>query len=395
VFVDLGTAPLSNAYLTTSQLEAPEPYYPLRVFVCDECLLVQLPAYASPEAIFSDYPYFSSFSDTWLRHVDRFAQDAVKRFALDGNSSVIEIASNDGALLKAFARQGIRILGVEPAGNVASAAIAAGVPTLKSFFGYDTALEMVANEQHADLLVANNVLAQVPDINDFVAGLKIILAPKGTLSIEVPHLIRLIAETQFDTIYHEHFSYFALTTLDRILRSHGLSVWDVEELPVHGGSIRALASHVEDGSRKVSERVQAIKAAEGRGLLSSTEFAAFSERARLAKRRLVGFLLEAADRGQKVVGYGAPAKGNTLLNYCGIRPDLLEFTVDRSPHKRGLYLPGSRLPIHGPEKIFETKPDVVLILPWNLKDEISTQLSGISAWGGRFAVAIPQLQVFG
>ncbi len=355
---------------------------------------MQLPAYASPETIFADYPYFSSFSDTWLDHVDRFAQEAMRRFSLAQGSRVIEVASNDGCLLKAFARRGTSVLGVEPARNVAKVAIAAGVPTLVAFFGRTVANEMAAEGQLADLLVANNVLAQVPDINDFVSGLKTILAPKGTLSIEVPHLVQLIAGTQFDTIYHEHFSYFALTTLDRILGSHGLAVWDVDELPIHGGSIRVLAAHVEDSSRKVSERVETIEAAERSGLLMSAEFAAFAERVRIAKRRLVGFLVEAADRGQRVVGYGAPAKGNTLLNYCGIRRDLMEFTVDRSPHKRGLYLPGSRLPIQGPEKIFEAKPDVVLILPWNLRDEISTQLSGISAWGGRFAVAIPELQLF-
>jgi C-methyltransferase C-terminal domain/Putative zinc binding domain/Methyltransferase domain len=394
VFIDLGTAPLSNAYLRASQLEDPEPYYPLRVLMCDECLLVQLPPYASPESIFTDYPYFSSFSDTWLEHVDRFAHESVQRFGLVG-SHVVEIASNDGCLLKAFAKRGTQILGVEPARNVADVAIADGIPTLKSFFGLNVAEGMVAAGQRADLLVANNVLAQVPNINDFVAGLKVLLAPKGTLSIEVPHLVRLIADTQFDTIYHEHFSYFALTTLVRILGAHGLTVWDVEELPVHGGSIRVFARHVEQGLTEGSERVKAIQSAERGGLLSVDQFESFAERVQMAKRKLLRFLIDAREQGRRVVGYGAPAKGNTLLNYCGIGVDLLAFTVDRSPHKQHLFLPGSRLPIYGPERIFETKPDVVLILPWNLSTEISRQLSGVASWGGQLAVAIPQVKILG
>jgi SAM-dependent methyltransferase len=394
VFVDLGSAPLSNAFLRPVDLGAPETYYPLRVMLCHECLLVQLPALQSPQTIFSEYPYFSSYSDTWLEHVDRFAAQAVKTFGLTDSSLAIEVGSNDGCLLSALQLRGVRILGIEPARNVAAKAVETGVPTIAKFFTDALAQEVAAEHGRADLVVANNVLAQVPELNDFIAGLKTALAPGGVLSIEVPHLVRLMAETQFDTIYHEHFSYFCLTTVDRILRSHGLAIFDVEALPTHGGSLRILAAHSEDASKARSTRVDVLEREEADGgYLTLEAAAAFAERVMTAKRNVLRFLIDARERGVTVVGYGAPAKGNTLLNYCGIRADLLQYTVDRSPHKQGLFLPGSRIPIYAPERLSETKPDIVLILPWNLRDEISSQLTSVREWGGRLAVAIPAIEV--
>jgi SAM-dependent methyltransferase len=394
-FVDLGTAPLSNAFLRPADLNDAERYYPLKVMVCDACFLVQLPAFETPKEIFTEYAYFSSYSDTWLAHVDRFADRAMGDFGLDLQSRVLEVASNDGCLLAAFQRRGVRVLGVEPAVNVARRAVESGVPTITEFFDNALADRIAAEYGKADLVVANNVLAQVPDLNGFIDGLRSALAPAGVLSIEVPHLIRLIDGTQFDTIYHEHFSYFSLTTIDRIVREHGLSIFDVEEISTHGGSLRVLVSHAEDRSKRRSSGVDRLVRAEADGgYLGVAAWARFAGRVVETKGHLLRFLLDARGRGEQVVGYGAPAKGNTLLNYCGVRADLLEYTVDRSSYKQGLFLPGSRIPVYAPDHLLQTRPDIVLILPWNLRAEIVTQLAAVRGWGGRLAVAIPRIELF-
>lgn len=395
-FVDLGATPLANAYLEPADLDRPETFHPLHARVCEGCWLVQLPAAAAPEEIFSDYAYFSSYSETWLDHCERFAAGAVERFGLGPASRVVEVASNDGGLLACFRKRGIEVLGVEPAANVAAAAEAAGIPTRVAFFGRALAEELAAEGLRADLLAGNNVFAHVPDLNDFTAGLAALLAPRGVLSLEFPHLVRLIEGRQFDTVYHEHFSYFSFTTARAVLAAHRLEVFDVEELPTHGGSLRVLARHAGDGAGEPGARVAELIERERRfGIATPEPYRAFAEGARELKRRLLSFLIDAADRGRSVAGYGAPAKGNTLLNYCGIGPDLLPYTVDRNPHKQGRFLPGTRIPIHAPERIAETRPDVLLILPWNLRAEIAAQMAGIREWGGRFAVAIPEVEVFG
>ncbi len=394
VFVDLGASPLANSYLEPADLGRAEAFYPLRVYVCDECLLVQLPEEERPEAIFSDYAYFSSYSDSWLLHAKTYAEAMIERFGLGPGHQVIEIASNDGYLLRWFKEGGVPVLGVEPAGNVAEAAEAAGIPTLVKFFGEATARELVAAEKRADLLVGNNVLAHVPGLNDFVAGLKILLAPSGVLTMEFPHLLRLMAEDQFDTIYHEHYSYFSFATVRKVFAAHGLTLFDVEELPTHGGSLRIYARHDEDASKPVGERVADLLAREeAAGLGNLATYRSFGERVQRVKWGLLRFLIESKEAGKSIAGYGAPAKGNTLLNYCGIRTDFLDYTVDRSPHKQGRYLPGVRIPIHGPDRLRETRPDYVLILPWNLKEEIVEQMADVRSWGGRFVVAIPEVEI--
>jgi hypothetical protein len=394
VFVDLGASPLANSYLEPADLARSEAFYPLCVYVCGECLLVQLPEEERPEAIFSDYAYFSSYSDSWLRHARVYAESMIERFGFGGDHQVIEIASNDGYLLRWFKEWGVPVLGVEPAGNVAAAAEAAGIPTAVRFFGAATARELVAGGKRADLLVGNNVLAHVPDLNDFVAGLKLLLAPAGVLTMEFPHLLRLMAEDQFDTIYHEHYSYFSFATVLKVFAAHGLTLFDVEELPTHGGSLRIYARHDEDAARPVGERVADLLAREAAAGLGNLEtYRSFGERVRRVKWGLLRFLIETREAGKSIAGYGAPAKGNTLLNYCGIRTDLLDYTVDRSPHKQGRYLPGVRIPIHGPDRLRETRPDYVLILPWNLKEEIVEQMADVRSWGGRFVVAIPEVEI--
>jgi SAM-dependent methyltransferase len=394
VFCDLGMSPLSNAFLTAGQLNRMEPFYPLRAYVCGECFLVQVPECQSPERIFGEYAYFSSYSESWLAHCQAYAAAAVERFGLGPKSRVIELASNDGGLLQWFQAKGIPVLGVEPAENVARCAEARGIPTLVRFFGTALARELAAQGQRADLLVGNNVLAHVPDLNDFVAGMALALGPAGVITMEFPHLMRLIEENQFDTIYHEHFSYFSLTTAERIFAEHGLFLFDVEELPTHGGSLRIYARHAGMPGTQASSRVVELREREARGRVTDlATYADFGERAMEAKRDLLLFLIEARCHGKRVVGYGAPAKGNTLLNYCGIRNDLLEYTVDLSPHKQGRFLPGTHIPIHAPERIAATRPDYVLILPWNLKDEIVAQMAHVRTWGGRFVVPIPRLTV--
>jgi SAM-dependent methyltransferase len=392
-FVDLGMQPLSNAYVAPADADRMEEFYPLHVLVCDACLLVQLPAVIPPERIFGDYAYLSSMSDSWLDHCRRYADAMVDRLRLDGTHLVVEIASNDGALLRPFIQRGVRVLGVEPARNVAAIAEAAGVPTMPRFFGAELAASLVASGTRADLLVANNVLAHVPDLNDFVRGLAGLLADDGVVTIEFPHLEKLLKQAQFDTIYHEHFSYFSLGTAERVLGAHGLVVFDVDELPTHGGSLRVYAAHAARG-RAVSPRVAAVFAAERAcGLDSIQAFAGFSERVRRVKLDLLDFLIQRARRAERVIGYGAAAKGNTLLNYCGVGPDLIEYVADRSPLKQGKLLPGTRIPVVAPERIAATRPDYVLILPWNLKDEIARQLAYVRDWGGRLVVAIPEIEV--
>ncbi len=392
-FVDLGMSPLSNAFLEADELDRMERFYPLRAYVCGECFLVQLEEFESPDEIFRDYVYFSSYSDSWLAHAREFAAGATDRFGLDARSLVVEIASNDGYLLQYFNERDIPVLGIEPARNVAQVAIDAGIDTVTEFFGVALARRLRAERQGCDLLIGNNVLAHVPDLNDFVAGLELLLADDGALSMEFPHLLQLVEHTQFDTIYHEHFSYFSLLAAQRIFRHHGLEIFDVEELPSHGGSLRIYAQHP-DGGYPHSDSVERLLARERDAGLDRLEiYRYFSERVHGVKRDLIEFLIEARRAGKRVAGYGAPAKGNTLLNFCGVGTDFIEYTVDRSPHKQGRFLPGTHIPVHSPERIAQTKPDYVLILPWNLQDEIVEQMIHIRSWGGRFVVPIPRLAV--
>ncbi|MBD2315387.1 MAG: hypothetical protein RLZZ29_1657 [Cyanobacteriota bacterium] len=393
-FVDLGMSPLSNSYLKLDQLNKAEKFYPLHTYVCEQCLLVQLEEFESPDHIFSDYAYFSSYSDSWLNHSKKYVDLVIDRFSLNKSNLVIEIASNDGYLLQFFKEHNIPILGIEPAANVAQVAESKGIPTLVKFFGVQTAQELFDIGKSSDLLLGNNVLAHVPDINDFVAGIKIILKPEGVLTMEFPHLWQLISQNQFDTIYHEHFSYLSFTTVEKIFACHGLTLFDVEELSTHGGSLRIYGMHEHNQKFIVSDRVRLLKQKEHQAGLDKVDtYLQFSNQVMSTKHKLLSFLIELKNNGKTIVGYGAPAKGNTLLNYCGIRTDLLEYTCDRSPHKQGLFLPGTHIPIYSPDKIAETKPDYVLILPWNLKDEIYSQLSYIREWGGKFIVPIPEVEV--
>ena len=389
VFADLGVSPLANSYLREDQLSNMEPHYPLKAWVCGSCMLVQLEEFETPAGIFSDYAYFSSFSTSWLAHAERYVQDMIARFGFDSKSQVIEIASNDGYLLQYFQAAGVPVLGIEPAANVAQAAIAKGIPSRTVFFGRDTARDL-----KADLLIGNNVYAHVPDLHSFTAGLKIALNPDGIITLEFPHLLRLMDEAQFDTIYHEHFSYLSLLTAQKIFAHHGLTIFDVEELPTHGGSLRIFGRHAENTTHQTTPRVDAVLVKErAAGLDRLDAYRHFAEKVKRVKCDVLEFLISARREGKTVAGYGAPAKGNTLLNYCGIGPELLSFTVDRSPHKQSHYLPGTRIPVYNPEAIEQARPDYVLILPWNLKDEITEQMKAIRTWGGRFVVAIPSLEV--
>jgi 2-polyprenyl-3-methyl-5-hydroxy-6-metoxy-1,4-benzoquinol methylase len=388
--VDLGMSPLCESFLSADQLDHMEPFYPLKVWVCEHCYLMQLREYVTPAEIFTEYAYFSSFSDAYLEHARLYAETMIRRLALDRGSHVVELASNDGYLLQHFVRHGIPVLGVEPAANVAKAAVAKGVPTRVEFFSAASAARMAK----ADLVIGNNVLAQVPDLNDFVAGIRVLLKPQGAATIEFPHLMRLIQENQYDTIYHEHFSYFSLSTAERVFAAQGLRVFDVEEIWTHGGSLRLSLCH-EQGERPTSPRVAAIKAREAEvGIDRMLGFSRFAEQVKTARWNLVDFLIRAKWYGKSIAGYGAPGKGNTLLNYCGIRSDILDYTVDRNPYKHGKYLPGTHIPIFPPERIRETRPDYLLILPWNLKHEIMSNLGFIRDWGGQFVVPIPDVAVF-
>lgn len=394
-FVDLGMSPLCESYVSAAGLNQMEPFYPLHVQVCDQCFLVQLDEYVSPEEIFTEYAYFSSYADSWLQHARNYTGLMVERFGLNESSHVVEVASNDGYLLQYFVEKKIPVLGIEPAANVARVAIDRGVPTLIEFFGVACACRLAAEGKQADLLLGNNVLAQVPDLNDFVGGLKILLKPQGVITIEFPHLMCLVAENQFDTIYHEHFSYFSFITAEKIFAAHGLTLFDVEELPTHGGSLRIYARHADDTSKPVSERALKLRAREEEAGITGLEYyRAFEEQVKETKRKLLEFLIQARRAGKSVAGYGAPGKGNTLLNYCGIRTDFLDYTVDRNPYKQGKFLPGTHIPIFHPDKIKETRPDYVLILPWNFKDEIMQQVAYIREWGGQFVVPIPEVRVY-
>jgi SAM-dependent methyltransferase len=392
--VDLGMSPPCESYLTAEQLDEVEPFYPLHVFVCEECLLVQLPAYVNPEDIFREYAYFSSYSRSWVEHARRYVQLSTDRLRLGQESFVVELASNDGYLLQHFLERGIQVLGIEPARNVAAAAEARHVPTLTEFFGTELAERLVREGRAADLVVANNVLAQVPDLNDFVAGIRILLAPGGVATLEFPHIVRLVEGSQFDTIYHEHYSYFSLLTARRIFSAHHLVLFDVEELPTHGGSLRIYLRHATDTTKPVMPAVDALLTAEASaGFDRLDRYLSFGPDVQRAKRRLLAFLIQAKEEGRQVVGYGAPGKGNTLLNYCGIRTDLLDYTVDRNPYKQGRFLPGVHIPILEPSRIAETTPDYVVVLPWNLRDEIMQQLAYVRAWGARFVIPIPEVEV--
>jgi hypothetical protein len=372
-----------------------ERFYPLHAFVCEKCFLVQLGEYVSPEEIFTEYAYFSSYSDTWLAHAHDYTELMVDRFGLDAKTQVVELASNDGYLLQYFVQKGIPVLGVEPAANVAREAEKKRIRTVVKFFGRATAHELTGQGFSADLLLGNNVLAHVPDLNDFVGGMKILLKPQGVITMEFPHLVRLMEENQFDTIYHEHFSYLSFSTVEAVFAAHGLTLFDVDELPTHGGSLRIYGCHAEDSSKSVFERVKLLKEREKSwGIRNLDVYQAFGDKVKASKREILKFLIEANNAEKSVVGYGAPGKGNTLLNYCGIRGDLIQYTVDRNPYKQGKFTPGTHIPIYPPEKIKETKPDFVFILPWNLKNEIAQQMDFIREWGGRFVVPIPQLKVY-
>lgn len=393
-FVDLGMSPLSNSYLKFSTLQNKENFYPLHAYVCPKCYLVQLEEFESSEEIFSDYAYFSSFSKSWLKHAENYANMIVERFKFNSSSKVIEIASNDGYLLQYFIKKNIPVIGIEPAKNVADEAIKKGIPTKSEFFGADLAKKLINENMYADLLIGNNVLAHVPDLNDFVSGMKKLLADNGVITMEFPHLLKLIEKNQFDTIYHEHFSYLSLITVKRVFQKHDLDIFDVEELSTHGGSLRIYAKHIEDNTKDISINVDKIISKEiEMGLNKIETYKNFSEKVKKTKRDILNFLIHIKSEGKQICGYGAPAKGNTLLNYCGIGTDFLDYTVDISPHKQGLFLPGTHIPIFSPDKIRETKPDYVIILPWNIKEEIIEQMSFIKEWGGKFVTLIPNIEV--
>lgn len=387
-------SPFSNAFVPPERLNHMEPFYPLHARVCGKCFLVQVEEFEPPGSIFSDYAYFSSYSESWLTHACNYASQVIERFDLNEENLVVEVASNDGYLLQYFRQRNIPVLGIEPAQNVAREAEKRGVPTIVKFFGTGTARELAASGRQADLLVGNNVLAHVPDLNDFVAGLKVLLKSGGIITLEFPHLLRLLDGNQFDTIYHEHFSYFSFSTAEEILHKHGLTIFDVEQIPTHGGSLRLYACHREESSRPAHPRVAQLREQESAaGLRNLDTYSWFGEKVRETKRALLEFLISAKRSGKSVVCYGAPAKGNTLLNYCGIGIDLVDYTVDLSPHKQGYFLPGTHIPIYHPEMLSRTRPDYIVILPWNLRDEILEQLSYARRWGGRFVVPIPTVEV--
>jgi 2-polyprenyl-3-methyl-5-hydroxy-6-metoxy-1,4-benzoquinol methylase len=392
--VDLGMSPLCESFLSSDQLNSMEAFYPLAAYVCRDCLLVQLQEYVAPEHIFSEYAYFSAFSDSWLDHARRYVERVTERFGLGPSSRVIELGSNDGYLLQFFVEKGIPVLGIDPAANIAEAAEQRGVSTLVKFFGVETARELAEKGLQADLVLGNNVLAQVTDLNSFVKGISIILKPNAVCTIEFPHLLETIAGNQFDQIYHEHFSYFSISTIEKIFLAHGMRIFDAERLSTHGGSVRIYACHMDDATHLTEPSVSSLVRREREAGLHRLEtYSDFADRVRTTKRKLLSFLIEAKNRGRSIAGYGAPGKGNTLLNYCGIRTDFLDYTVDRNPYKHGKFLPGTHIPIFPPDKIAETKPDYVLILPWNLKDEIMSQLAYIRDWGSRFVIPIPEVSV--
>lgn len=393
--LDLGMSPVANNYISLSEKSESETFYPLHIDVCTNCWLVQLPQYVSKEKLFSgNYAYFSSYSTSWLTHAQKYVGMMIKKNRFDKNKLVIEIASNDGYLLQYFKKAGVRILGIEPAKNTAAVAKKKGIPTITKFFGMQTARELVNRSLKADLLIGNNVLAHVPDLNDFVAGMKIILRPKGIITLEFPHLLQLIRGNQFDTIYHEHFSYFSFLTVNKVFTSHGLTLFDVEEIPTHGGSLRIYGRHFENGEHPLTERVDRLLRKEiAFGINSLETYRRFAENVKNTKRSFLSFLIDAKNRGKTIAGFGAPAKGTTFLNYCGIRTDFLDYTVDANPNKQNHFLPGVRIPVFSPQKIRQTKPDFVVILPWNIKSEIMEKLRFIQKWRGKFVTAIPKITI--
>jgi SAM-dependent methyltransferase len=394
-FVDLGMSPLCQTQIAPNKLNEMEPFFPLHVYVCTSCFLVQLEEFVKPDVIFgADYPYFSSYSDSWVAHAKRYVDHVREEFKLDSRSFVVELASNDGYLLQHFVKAGIRCLGIEPTSGTAEAARARGVRTITRFFGVATAKDVRNSDGPAQLILGNNVLAHVPDLNDFVEGVRVLLDKDGLATFEFPHLMQLEELNQFDTIYHEHFSYFSFTTVRRVFEAHGMRLFDVKELDTHGGSIRIYACHAQSTAHPDRPAVKELEEREiAKGYRTPEHYLGFAQRVEETKRRLLAFLIKAKNENKQVVGYGAPGKGNTLLNYCAIRGDFLDYTVDRNPHKKGTYTPGTRIPIHDPSRIFETRPDYVLILPWNLKKEITTSMAGIKAWGGKFVVPIPAVEV--
>ena len=394
VMIDLGMSPLCESNLTADQLNHMEPFYPLKVWVCSKCFLAQLEEYVSPEEIFTEYGYFSSYSDSWLQHAKNYTDLMINKYKLSKDDQVIELASNDGYLLQYFAEKGIPIQGVEPAKNIAKAAIEKGIPTIADFFGVKLAKHMLKEGLQADLLLGNNVLAHVPDINDFVGGMKIILKPHGVITMEFPHLMRLIEENQYDTIYHEHFSYLSLIAVEQIFKAHKLTIFDVEELETHGGSLRIYARHTNDEEKVITARMRDLMHREIQaGYNQMQTYLTFAQGVKKSKWKLLEILINAKLQNKKIVGYGAPGKGNTLLNYCGIRNDFLDYTVDRNPYKHGRYTAGTHIEILPPDKIRSDRPDYILILPWNLKNEIMEQLSFIKEWGGKFIVPIPEAKI--
>lgn len=395
--VDLGMSPLCQTHIKPEQLNDMEPFYPLHAYVCDNCFLVQLNQYVAPDNIFTDeYAYFSSYSDSWVEHARKYVELMIDRFGFNDSSKVMEIASNDGYLLQHFVKKGVPVLGIEPAANTAAAALEKGVRSKTVFLGLNTAKEIVEEEGHANLVLGNNVLAHVPDINDFVAGMKTLLAPKGVITMEFPHLLQLMNLNQFDTIYHEHFSYLSFYTVEQVFDAQGLTLFDVEELSTHGGSLRIYARHHEDDEKAITERAIALKNKEIEWGVNKLEtYFQFEEKVKETKRKIIEFLTKVKREGKTVVGYGAPGKGNTLLNYCAIRTDFIDYTVDRNPYKKGKFTPGTRIPILDPENIMQTKPDYIFILPWNLRDEIINQLKDIREWGGKFVIPIPEVEVIG
>jgi SAM-dependent methyltransferase len=394
-FLDLGTSPFANSYVKIESVGEMEPFFPLYVFVCSRCLLVQLKDCSTPQEIFSDYAYFSSFSDIWLQHAEAYTNMINERLKLDKHSLVVEVASNDGYLLQYFMKKGIPVLGIEPAENVARVAMEKGVPTRVSFFGESSAQALLREGMQADLLIGNNVLAHVPDLNDFVSGLKTLLKPQGVITMEFPHVMRLMEKNQFDTIYHEHFSYFSFYSVEQVFRKHDVIIFDVEELTTHGGSLRIYAKHAGDSSKAIAPRVAELQTQEKlAGLEKLESYLSFAKKVHHTKRQLLSFLIQARENGKTIVGYGAPAKGNTLLNYCGIRTDFIEYTVDRSPYKQNHFLPGTRIPIYHPDTIKQTKPDYLLILPWNIQDEVMSQMAYVREWGCQFIVPIPEVRTY-
>ncbi len=394
-FVDLGMSPLCESYVDADNLDKMEPFYPLHVYVCEECFLVQLQEYVSPQEIYLEYAYFSSYSDSWLEHMKFYVKMMNEKFGIDSEKQVVEIASNDGYLLQYFVELGVPVLGIEPAANVAETAKKKGIKTIVKFFGQETARELVASGIQADLLLGNNVLAHVPDINDFVKGMKILLNSRGIITMEFPHILRLMEENQFDTIYHEHYSYLSATTVEKIFNKHGLRLFDIEELSTHGGSLRIYACHETDSSRTISSRVKQLKSEENKAGISNLQtYKTFSENVKETKRKLLELLINIKREGKSIAGYGAAGKGNTLLNYCGIGTDFIDYTVDRNPYKQGKFLPGTHIPIYDPAKIKETQPGYLLILPWNLREEIMEQTAYIREWSGQHIVPIPEAKIY-